>query len=1064
MNLFQTDLKWTSLPAFTIALTLFVAGWMPSTAQAQGTTGTISGIVQDSSGAVVPGAEVVINHTDTGSTRTITSDSQGRYLAPNLAIGNYTVQAGSQGFQTEIRSGLALTIGQQAVINFTLNPGAVSEVVTIQESAPMVDTTSAAVGTLVNREQIRDLPLNGRDYTQLALLQPGVVQYREQSREVNRGMGTRFSVSGARHNQVSFRLNGLDISDGAGTSPGSATGHNLGLDAIQEFQVLTNTFGAEYGKSAGGILNVVHKAGTNTLHGSLFHYLRNSALDSPNYFDSDQKTDPFKRNQFGGSAGGPIVRDKLFFFGNYEGLRERLAVTGTNNVMTAAAKNGALGPVNPAIKPYLDLIPLPNIITPQDAALALLGRGTRETTTSTKSTEEYIVGKGDYNISESDNISGSYTFDDGQFGGPSPRDGIVISESLTDNRNQYVTLGQTHTFSPSMLNAFRFGMNRSHIVAYRYPLITVPQSLELVPGIPNFSFEVTGLDGMQFLMEPILDRQMLLDSYQFSNAVSINRGSHAIKFGMEFQRQKFSYGTSSRTFGGRYAFTSISNFIAAIPSQFQADDPDSEPLPYINQNLWGFFVQDDVHLTPRLTMNIGLRYEFIGLPTSTRENQSTLIRLEDPKLTTGTTFFQNPSLKNFAPRIGLAWDVFGNQRTAVRAGFGRYDDQLSTYYYLPLIQSNPPMALTRTLTPNAQTQLPFPNGYQSIRNGAPAAVALQLMDYNLKQPYRLQYNLGIQQQLPGNMGFAVYYVGAHAVHSTQFTLNANSRIPTKRASDGRLVFTNGSPVRNPNFATMQYRTTGGDSYYNAFQTVLNRRMSAGLQFQGSYTWSKSIDTGSIFSYSSEGLNTVAMQSLFDKNDGEKGLSAFDARHVFSMSSTYDLPRVESWGTVLKTVAGGWQVGGILNLATGHPFTPLLGFDNAFVSVRSRGDHLRPELIPGGDTNPTNPGNPTKYFDASQFVRPEPGTLGNLGRDTLIGPGLAQVDFTTKKRFHFSESRLIEFRAELFNLLDRANFRVPEEAERVIVSNAAGTRNATAGQIKGTTTTSRQIQFSLRYEF
>ena len=1032
---------------------IFLAGIalsVPLLSFGQITTATMSGTVRDSSDAVIPGADITIHNVGTGISRTVQSDAQGRYVAPDLSVGSYELRVEAAGFQKEVQTGIALTVGQHAVINFTLNPGAVAESVTINGEAPLVQTATSEVGALVSREQIRDLPLNGRDYTQLALLQPGVVQYREQSRQLNRGMGLEFSIAGARQNQVGFRLNGLDISDGAGKTPGSATGHNLGVDAIQEFQVLTNTFSAEYGKAAGGIVNIVHKSGTNSFHGSLFEYLRNSDLDARNFFDGPS-VPPFKRNQFGASLGGPVRKDKTFFFVSYEGLRERLATTLIASVFNNDLRSGKFGPISPLVQPYIDAMPIANGKIFPD------GTGQNILQASTPSDENYVVAKMDHVLTSSDSISGSYTFDGGKLTAPDTRIGIVTYTTANENRFQYVTLQETHIFSPTTLNNIRAGFNRSHANANRVPLVNIPVNLQFVPGVNFSSVHVSGIDNYSLPFATVLDRELVLNNFQGADTLVLSRGPHSIKFGMEFYRLQFLQTTAGSAYGGSYSFNSIADFLAARPVTFQADDPAADSRPHIRQSMYGFFAQDDIRISPRLSVNTGVRYEFVASPHSIKPNESTLVHLTDPTLTTRATFLQGTSLKNIAPRVGFAWDVFGDQRTAVRGGLGFYFDPITSYYYLPVVEANPPFKLTRTVN-----NPPFPGGFAGIRSGVlPARFNLTLLDYHLSQPYRIQYNLGIQRQVTSSVGISAYYVGARGIHSTQLYSEENTRQPQGTTADGRLFFDPKTPPLNPNFAILELHTAGGDSYYNALQLAVNKRLAAGFQMQGSYTFSKSIDTGSISGYNTEGLNTVGAQSPFD-SASERALSAFDVRNTFSFNTTYDLPFGSQWRGIAKAAAG-WQLGGILSLSSGLPFTPVLGFDNANMTTTGSGGNERPDLKAGWSNNPVDPGNVNRYFDATAFSLPPSGTLGNLGRNTMIGPGLAQLDFTAKKRFRITESKLLEFRSELFNLFNHANFRVPVAAQRIVFAKG-GALNASAGTLTATTTSSRQIQFSLRFEF
>ncbi|MBI2817404.1 MAG: TonB-dependent receptor [Acidobacteria bacterium] len=1030
---------------------------------AQVTTGTISGTARDASGAVMPGAGVSIRHVETGIARAVTTDAEGRYLVPNLALGGYEVEATMSGFQTQVRTGITLTVGQHAVVNFALQPGAVAESVTVMGEAPLVDTATSAVGVLVARQQIQDLPLSGRNYTQLVLLQPGVVQDREQVRVPSRGMGQRMSIAGARPNQTGWRLNGLDIADMAGNTPGSATGSNLGVDAIQEFQVLTNNFSAEHGKAAGGIINMVFKSGTNAFHGSAFEYLRNDKLDARGFFDRTKP--PLRRNQFGGSVGGPIRRDRTFFFGSYEGLQERTKETRIANVITREAKEGRVTvggvpttvEVAPSVKPYLAIWPEPNgRTTPQ-------GVGEFVQSVTQAPGENYMVVKIDHTFSDSDSLSGSYVLDDGKVQGPSVRNQLSIADEGLRNRYQYVSLFQTHIFSPTALNVFRAGYNRSNMRVFSEPTGQWPENLYFVPAVPSGGgVTIPGFTDFKPVSGIDRDRGQL-NSFELGDTVHLTRRAHSIKLGMNAMRLRHVRYSEGRAVGGQYAFASLPDFLRATPTQFEAVDPEARTPTDFFQNLFGFFAQDDVRVSPGLTLNAGLRYEFITLPCFHQPLAGALVNLTDPQLTISDCYIgRNPSLKNFAPRIGFAWDLFGNQQTVLRGGFGLYHDQITSYYMMPLASTNPPIGVTRTLR-----NPPFPNAYQQIRAGSlPARFSLHSLQYSVDQPYRIQYNLGVQHELlPGTL-LAVNYVGARAVHNPQVYANINNRIPT-RLPDGRLYFDPASPQLNPNFGNIEYRSTGGDGYYNALQMMVNRRLSAGFQFQASYTWSKNLSTGDAFSYGSEGDNTVSGNNPWDPGS-ERGLSAFGTPHQFSLNTTYELPFGRGWSGVARALGADWQMGGILTLRTGSIFSPGVGFDQArkLVKYSVRADDQRPDLVAGRSNNPVTGGTRKQYveqyFDPTAFALPQAGTLGNLGRNTLIGPGMAQMDFNVRKRFRVTESKLLEFRAELFNLLNRANFRIPNEGNRQVFTREGG-RNPLAGRLTEVGT-ARQIQLALRLEF
>ena len=1043
------------LPLIFIILTVYVV--------AQVTTGTISGIVRDQSEAALPRATVTLVHLATGTTRALVTDDEGRYIAPNLPLGDYQLTARLAGFKAAVRRGITLTVGQEAVVDLTLSVGDIVEEVVVTQSAPTVETTSSAISGLVDAGQIRDLPLNGRDYLQLAILQPGVNFYAVGTQSQSTGMGLHIAVSGARPNQNQYLLDGTDINDVSNFSPGSALGVALGTEAIREFRVLSNTFSAEYGRAGGGVISAVTRSGTNEFHGSIFEFHRNDYMDARNFFDGED-TPEFKRNQFGFSAGGPIVKDRTFFFGTYEGVRQGLGQTKLATVPDENARQGLLpDPSNPGqlidvgvapeIRAYLDLYPLPNGRN--------FGGGIAEfINTSTRITEEdYFLIRIDHRLSDSDSLTVRYTFADSFDDDPQT---VPIFETNRTVRYQYTLFEEQHIFSPNLLNVFRFAYNRSS----SGQLFT-----ELVPLDPELNFrpdrtQLGDIDvaGLSTYGAGSLIRFFNFGTFQGTNNVSYTRGAHSIKAGFNIERF---HNNQDNTFAvnGITSFTSLRNFLGAQPIFTLMTVPGFDAIRGWRQSLFGFYIQDDYKATPNLSLNLGLRYEFITSPTEVNDKSATLVHpLQDPETTVGDVFYRNPSLDNFAPRLGFAWDPFGDGKTAIRGGFGLYYNQLLSDVYLFAGVRNPPFFV------NAGQLFPtFPDPFVQ---GIPASAAsIEAVQFFPNQPYVMQYNLNIQREVAPDTRFQIGYVGSRGVHLIRLAEGFNNKENAAQIVNGRKFFPEGGGRNNPAFSSIRMRLTDGNSSYNSLQLGVNKRSSRGFRFQVNYTLSKLMDDGSITVAAGtrgggDSTNAVGEQDPFDR-EADLGLSNFDVRHNLVFNYTVDLPfgpgrRFGSgWSGFAGKFAQGWQISGITTAASGNPFTVRIGFDNArSISFRGGGG-LRPDLAPGANNNPIRENNPDQYFDPTNFLLPEAGFFGNLGRNTLIGPGLVNFDFAIVKRTSLLGERSLEFRAEFFNIFNRANFELPPNIE---LFTPDGSSIPSAGRIVNTVTTSRQIQFGLKFVF
>ncbi len=1005
-------------------------------AAAQSTGGAISGTITDSTGGALPGVTVTIKHVETGTTRTAVTNPQGRYTAPSLNPGSYEVSAELQGFQTSVRKDLRLTLGQELAVNLQLGIGSLQEQVVVTGESQLVETTSSTVANLVDEKQIRELPLNGRDFSELALQGVGVVQTPTVDRSLLRGMGTQFSVAGARPNMVSYLLDGTDIADQGGQSPGSAAGGMLGVETVREFQVITNNYSAEYGRSAGGIVSAITRSGTNTLQGGAFEFMRNDALDAPGYFDDGEKP-PLTRNQYGGNLGGPVTKDRTFFFAAFEGLRQDKGNTFRARVPSTATRNRA--DMNPSVRPYMALWPLPN--AGESGASGIYAVQMTE-----PSRESYVVGKVDHSFSGADSLAVRYTFDNASNDQMQP---VPTFATRYHNRNQYVTGEWKHIFGNSTLNDFRSAFNRTNQLSENVDLITVDPSLYFIPGSPQLGqFNVSGLEA--FGPDTSIPSWVHYNVVQVMDSLSFTKGRHNIKTGGTLTHWINNQDAQFQP-GGRYTFTSIDNLVAGKPSQFESALQGTTAEREWRQSLIGLYAQDDWGVAPHLTLNLGVRYEFF---TSPREGQDRVSSFRNPPYdvapVVGYPLFRNPSLKNVAPRVGFAWDVRGDGRTAIRGGGGMFYEPILANYYRTFGNRTPPFFYQANLT-NA----PFPHAVAGVPKTS--SQRLDLMQWDLDNPYMLQYNLTMQHELLPQFSVMVGYMGSRGIHLFR-NIESNQAVPTIQA-DGSYFFPTTNARRSPDWNSVRLRVTDGNSWYHGLVAGATKRFSQGLQFQASYTLGRSYDEQSISAGSQDFNNGFQPRYGYDRHDNY-GPSDFNVRHNFTFNYSWMLPFGETATGAARVLAAGWQLSGIVTLRSGVPFTPLLSFDRARARPRTGGDGQRPSWTSGYDAGKATLGGPEQYFDPNAFVMPEAGTFGDVPRNVLTGPGYATWNSALFKNIELGGRRKLQLRLEAFNILNRANFGLPAN----VVFTAPTTLAENAGEISDIVGTARQIQLGAKIEF
>ena len=1042
--------------------------------QAQATA-SISGTVTDTSGAAMAAAVVKVTNTGTMISRSTLTDAQGRYRIPDLAIGDYNVEAEKPGFETVLRKGVALTVGADPVIDAQLPVGQTQQTVNVVADVSQVETTSAAITNLVDQTQMRELPLNGRDYAQLMSLAPGVIALPNLQTNTLFGNQPDFSVSGARATGGLFLLDGTDTTGYFQHGGGSgALGTTLGVDAIEQFQILTNTYSAEYG-GAGSVVNSATKSGTNAFHGSAYEFIRNSAIESRNFFDG-ASVPPYRQNQFGTTLGGPIKKDKAFFFVNYEGFRASRTVSNLAVVPDAEAHNflmpnasGVYAPVqqssNPvtasAISQVLGLYP---VATTEILSKGLpTGTGYYTELNNTRSYENYLVGRFDYQFSEKDSFFFRYVLDRASRN----LDSLLHTHPELDlTRDNYATAEERHIFSPSLVNLARVSFVRNNEHGEFPKIIPV---LQFYPGegrqdgTLSIGGNISALtSGPAFYVIP--------NKYTEADELIWTHGAHELKAGASVERRQENAWNPGGIMGA-WTFASLTSFLQGIPlsvsgAPSDVQFPGLDPIKDWREMNFGFYVQDDWKVSRRLTVNLGLRYEPQINPNFARHQPEVL--LNTPYSNTWTTVSNahatNISLKNWDPRIGLAWDPFADHKTSVRAGFGIFHS-LVFASEIPIYQQPPYFRVNQTAAQGATFPVMFSNipanGAVIPTNGTLSCSVCSYYDQT-RTPTIYQYNLSIQRQLSSSTVLTITAVGSHG-NFLMMGHDFNYAVPFAGA-DGNLVFgklINGNIVPNarlnPTWQTLTLQNGQGSSHYEGLQLGINRRLSKGLQTELSYAFSKSMDDASsgIGGFGDGGgTNPTNLRADY-------GLSNFNRTNNLRLSWVYHLP-FHAPSPILNAAIKDWQLSGIYSYSSGQPFSPSVGFASTGTGAYTP----RPNLIAGCSLYPANQ-TIFDWFNTSCFTAPPIGEFGNAGRDILIGPAFWDMDSSLSRDARvkaLSETFVVQFRAEFFNIMNHPSFGNPNSSLWNQGSNGTFVPNPSVTQITSTVSNPRQIQFGLKISF
>ncbi|MBI3949598.1 MAG: TonB-dependent receptor [Acidobacteria bacterium] len=1125
--------------ALLVALTCTFIGLMRADqALAQGavTTATVTGDVLDKAGAVLPNARVSVRNRGTGLTRETISDDGGHFIVPQLPAGSYEVSIELAGFKKAIMRDLLLNIGATETLRITLDVGDLVESIDVSaETVVGVETTKTEVSEVIQEIQVRELPLNQRSFTALVTQQAGLVQLTNTAPVTPSSLqlfqGSQISANGLPATSIGYLMDGVSINNSGFGAPGTASGGDIpGVEAIQEFKVLTHNYSAAYGGSAGAVVSFATRSGTNGFHGSVYEFLRNDVLDARGPFDTldldgngQADVPPFRRNQFGATLGGPIKHDKTFFFINYEGLRQRLTTTDIGNVPNVAARNGGvggtsgfpvIGPIRQAdgtykrgpvaipagVKALLELYPLPN---GRD-----FGNGIAQVSFENKQPirQDFLVGKIDHNLSSRDLVSGRYSVIDAD---GSSAFNVPTFEFPRDNRLQNFAIKWTRTISPNLVNTVSFGFVRSKTIATTGSVVPLkPSQFTGNPGrgtIGTISVGAVGSGNISGSLSNLgihngSPARLILNHFPINDDLLYTRGTHVFKVGGMINRlqQNWQYG---QILGGSYNFVSLNDLLAGNPSflVIHRDGPDGLPVPTywgIRTTQFAWYVEDAWRMRRNLTITVGLRHEFqVPIMAEVNNRLGNIISQQTSEVTVGQPF-NNYSLKQFQPRLGIAYDPFNNGKTVIRAGVGLFNDFLSFSTLSGTLTGNAPEPTINSffgepLAPDLNFFRPIefptcasctvPTGYSGLVTGVLNPV---------NAPTSIQWNLQIERELPAMLKFTIAYTGSQSYHLIR-QIEGNHSLPC-RFENGQPVFTGTCGTAAPEISKIAFSffaiKTDTNASYHGLTVGLARVFSKGFSFDTRYAFAKSISESDNFA-PGQVLENIASASQYPPDRKlDRAESAFSIRHRFTVNALYELPFghgkkfLSNAGSITNALLGNWSLSALGEFRSGFPFSVMAGFGITGVgdpiNVPDRPNILRYNAVAG---------HVDRWFDPKAYALQEPGRLGNAPRTSVRGPDFKKLDFSLIKKFNVGERAGIECRAEFFNILNHPNFalpfnqvyvgfapefdHVPTQAELdALPCNLTAAQaqvhscNPLAGVITRTVSTPRQVQFGLKVTF